>query len=55
MWSATWPKSIEKLARDYLTSLEGPVNVKVGSAELTANADVQQNFEIVPTKSKQAR
>jgi len=55
MWSATWPKSIAKLARDYLTSPEGPVDIKVGSAELIANSAISQKFEIIPQRSKQSR
>jgi len=55
MWSATWPKSIAKLARDYLTSPEGPVNIKIGSAELIANKGINQKFEITPQRSKQSR
>ena len=55
MWSATWPKSIAKLARDYLTSPEGPVNIKIGSAELIANKGIDQKFEITPQRSKQMR
>lgn len=55
MWSATWPKSIAKLARDYLTSPEGPVDIKIGSAELVANSAINQKFEITPKRSKQSR
>jgi ATP-dependent RNA helicase DDX5/DBP2 len=39
MWSATWPREVQSLARDFLKEY---IQVTIGSLELTANADVQQ-------------
>mmetsp|Transcript_6816 Transcript_6816/g.9167 ORF Transcript_6816/g.9167 Transcript_6816/m.9167 type:complete len:491 (-) Transcript_6816:205-1677(-) len=44
MWSATWPKEVQGLARDFLTNY---YQVTVGSLELQANKDIQQVIEIV--------
>lgn len=54
MWSATWPKDIRNLAKSLLQSSsgDGHVHIKVGSAELQANTNVQQNFEIFHSKDK---
>ncbi|XP_060079965.1 uncharacterized protein LOC132559375 [Ylistrum balloti] len=41
MWSATWPKEIQSLAAVYL---KNPVQVRIGSLELMANPNVEQNF-----------
>ena len=43
LWSATWPKSVEMLARDFCGS--SPIMLQVGSKELQANKDVKQTFE----------
>merc|ERR1712176_1581612 len=43
MWSATWPKEIQNLARDYLDEY---YQVTVGSLDLTANKDVTQIVEV---------
>lgn len=40
LWSATWPKEIQRLAADYTNN---PIQVVVGSSELSANADVSIN------------
>uniref|UniRef100_A0A7S2XX29 RNA helicase n=1 Tax=Fibrocapsa japonica TaxID=94617 RepID=A0A7S2XX29_9STRA len=42
MWSATWPKEVQGLARDFLTNY---YQVTVGSLELSANKDVTQIIE----------
>jgi ATP-dependent RNA helicase DDX5/DBP2 len=39
MWSATWPKEVRQLASDFL---HDPVQINVGSMELSANRDVKQ-------------
>ncbi|CAN0064657.1 unnamed protein product [Pylaiella littoralis] len=44
MWSATWPKEVEGLARDFLRDY---YQVTVGSLELSANKDIEQVIEIV--------
>jgi len=53
MWSATWPKEIRRLADQYLENAEEEtVYVKVGSTDLTANSDIQQNFHICRSGNK---
>lgn len=44
MWSATWPKEIQKLARDFCRY--DPVRVTVGSHDLQANTCIVQLVEI---------
>merc|ERR1719379_3113327 len=41
LWSATWPRSVQGLARDFLRDA---VHVQVGSDEFTANKDITQQF-----------
>ena len=41
MWSATWPKEIQGLARDFLRN---PIQTTIGSLELTANKNIKQEF-----------
>jgi superfamily II DNA/RNA helicase len=43
LWSATWPKEVQSLARDFLTD---PIKVNIGSLELVANPDVSQDIRI---------
>merc|ERR1719491_2509801 len=49
MWSATWPKAVESLARDYLKDY---YQVTVGSQDLTGNKDVTQSVEVVQDMDK---
>ena len=47
LWSATWPKEVEKLARDLCK--EDPVQISVGETnKLQAAATITQKVEIVP-------
>ena len=39
LWSATWPREIQQLARDFT---KDPIQVTIGSLELSANADVSK-------------
>lgn len=39
MWSATWPKEVQRLAADYSRS---PIQVNIGSLEISANHRVRQ-------------
>jgi len=48
MWSATWPRSIQALASDFLKS---PIRVRIGSDELTVNKRVKQ--VIVPCEANE--
>mmetsp|Transcript_26016 Transcript_26016/g.40371 ORF Transcript_26016/g.40371 Transcript_26016/m.40371 type:complete len:338 (+) Transcript_26016:1088-2101(+) len=43
MWSATWPKEVERLAKDYL---EDFYQVTVGSLDLSGNKDVTQIISV---------
>eukprot|EP01112_Ceratiomyxa_fruticulosa_P009619 TRINITY_DN251_c0_g1_i1.p1 TRINITY_DN251_c0_g1~~TRINITY_DN251_c0_g1_i1.p1 ORF type:complete len:623 (+),score=135.93 TRINITY_DN251_c0_g1_i1:297-2165(+) len=44
MWSATWPKEIRNLASEFFTN---PIKITVGSLDLAANPNVQQNVHII--------
>eukprot|EP00978_Attheya_sp_CCMP212_P025632 scaffold82814_cov52-Attheya_sp.AAC.4 len=49
MWSATWPKEVQNLARDYLQDF---YQVTVGSLDLTGNKDVTQVIEVCADQDK---
>jgi ATP-dependent RNA helicase DDX5/DBP2 len=49
MWSATWPKEVQNLARDYLRDY---YQVTVGSLDLAANKDVTQIVEVCSDQDK---
>ncbi|CAG5025443.1 unnamed protein product [Parnassius apollo] len=49
MFSATWPKEVQHLAKDYLGEY---VQVNVGSTELSANHNIQQHFHICEQGNK---
>lgn len=49
MWSATWPKEVQNLARDYLHEF---YQVTVGSLDLTGNKDVTQLIEVCKDEEK---
>merc|ERR1719273_3063588 len=42
MWSATWPKEIQDIANRFMSD---PIRVQVGSTDLRANEDINQNFK----------
>jgi ATP-dependent RNA helicase DDX5/DBP2 len=44
LWSATWPKEVQSLARDLCK--EDPVHVNIGSTDLKANHKIDQNIEV---------
>ncbi|KAJ3143656.1 ATP-dependent RNA helicase dbp2 [Geranomyces variabilis] len=44
MWSATWPKEVQALARDYLKDY---LQVNIGSMSLSASHNVQQVIECI--------
>nr|CAB3471864.1 unnamed protein product [Digitaria exilis] len=48
-WSATWPKDVEQLARNFLFD---PYKVTIGSEELKANHDIVQHVEILSESQK---
>jgi len=49
LWSATWPREIQKLAADFLRN---PIQVNIGSVELTANKNVTQVIKVVNEMDK---
>lgn len=49
MWSATWPKEVQGLARDFLKNM---YQVTVGSLELSANKDVRQEVVVCDDYAK---
>lgn len=54
MFSATWPESIQKLAREFLRPK--PIKIVVGKDDqLTANADVKQIVEVLEDWQKDKR
>ncbi|KAF8622568.1 hypothetical protein AX15_006916 [Amanita polypyramis BW_CC] len=52
MFSATWPKDVQKLANDFLKDM---IQVNIGSMELTANHNIQQIVEVCSEFEKQAK
>lgn len=52
MWSATWPKEVQRLAEDYLTDY---FQVNVGSLNLSANHNVKQTIEVCTEFDKRGR
>lgn len=53
LWSATWPKSVQSLARDLCR--EQPVQINIGSQELKANPRITQMVEIMSAYDKRQR
>ncbi|XP_016563686.1 DEAD-box ATP-dependent RNA helicase 20 [Capsicum annuum] len=51
-WSATWPKEVETLARQFLRN---PYKVIIGSPDLKANQSIRQVIEIVTDVEKYSR
>jgi len=49
MWSATWPREVQNLARDYLHDY---YQVTVGSLDLAGNKDVTQMIEVCTDQDK---
>jgi len=52
MFSATWPKDVQKLANDFLNNL---IQVNIGSMELTANHNIAQIIEVCTDFEKRAK
>ncbi|KAL4625733.1 hypothetical protein ACB092_05G046700 [Castanea dentata] len=48
-WSATWPKEVEQLARQFLYN---PYKVIIGSQDLKANHAIRQHVDIVSENQK---
>lgn len=52
MWSATWPKEVQRLAEEYLHKY---IQINVGSLTLSANHNIQQNVEICQEYDKERK
>lgn len=52
MWSATWPKSVQGLVRDYLNEY---IQVNIGSLELSASHNIKQIVEVVSEFEKREK
>lgn len=52
MWSATWPKEVQALARDYLQDY---IQVTIGSLELAASHTITQIVEFISEYEKRDR
>ncbi|KAK9362317.1 P-loop containing nucleoside triphosphate hydrolase protein [Lipomyces starkeyi] len=52
MWSATWPKEVQRLANDYLHDY---IQVNIGSLELSASHNITQIVEVVTEMEKRDR
>uniref|UniRef100_A0A915EF03 RNA helicase n=1 Tax=Ditylenchus dipsaci TaxID=166011 RepID=A0A915EF03_9BILA len=52
MFSATWPKEIQNLARDFQ---KDAVQLNVGSLELSANHNIEQHVEVIEEFNKKRR
>jgi len=53
LWSATWPREIQKLARDLCR--EDPVQINIGSEDLKANKRIKQYVEVLEPYKKMDR
>lgn len=49
LWSATWPKEVQGLARDYIRD---PIQVQVGSSDAHANKNVTQIVKCIDESQK---
>ncbi|KAJ2760084.1 ATP-dependent RNA helicase dbp2, partial [Coemansia nantahalensis] len=52
MWSATWPKEVQQLARDFLRDY---IQVNIGSLDLAASHHIKQIVEVIPEDDKPHR
>lgn len=52
MWSATWPKEVQLLAEDFLCDY---IKINIGSLNLAANGNIQQNVEICEENEKETK
>ncbi|XP_026680008.1 ATP-dependent RNA helicase DBP2-like [Diaphorina citri] len=50
MWSATWPREVQKLAEDFLDSY---IQINIGSLTLSANHNIQQVVEVCAEHEKE--
>lgn len=52
MWSATWPKEVQRLAYDYLKDF---IQVNIGAEGLSANHNITQIVEVISESEKRDR
>lgn len=52
MWSATWPKEVRSLAREFLGKY---VQINIGSEDLHANHNIRQHVEVIRDTDKYGR
>lgn len=52
LFSATWPKEVQRLAMDFLRDF---IQVNIGSMELTANHNVEQHVEVMTDFEKRGK
>merc|ERR1719408_1138961 len=53
MWSATWPREVQRLARDICK--ENPVHINVGSLDMRTAHTIRQYVEVVSQSDKRNR
>ncbi|KAJ1919300.1 ATP-dependent RNA helicase dbp2 [Mycoemilia scoparia] len=52
MWSATWPREVQQLARDFLKDY---IQVNIGSDDLSASHQIKQIVEVISDYDKHTR
>ncbi|KAL5274569.1 DDX17 family protein [Megaselia abdita] len=52
MWSATWPREVQRLAEDFLGNY---IQINIGSLELSANHNIKQIVEICQEHEKEEK
>jgi superfamily II DNA/RNA helicase len=52
MWSATWPKEVQQLARDFLRD---PIQVNIGTLDIKASKHIVQEVEFLEDHEKMPR
>merc|ERR1712137_1283398 len=55
MWSATWPREVQQLARDFLSSAQGWIHIDIGSQELSANHNILQIVDVCEEWQKEQK
>merc|ERR1719297_147969 len=52
MWSATWPKEVQRLAEDFLKEY---IHINIGAQELHANHDILQIVDVCEEYEKEEK
>lgn len=52
MWSATWPREVQRLAEDFLGDY---IQINIGSLELSANHNIEQIVEVCHENDKEEK